>query len=635
MSSKENAQKEDIKKLEDEAYFELMQIIAEALQMQDIELLDYRISTWKNKYRKLLEGAASPQFKKRIEFLLNQYYSSVTRYIMDQIKFKEQKMIENQAKALRELYTILRDTNDLALLKQKVSKWQGKYPVSAFLKMYQKKVESLTREKNLEQNAFDQDKAFSELVDITKVNGSLDDLKEELNEWEKRYSINDKYKIDDFIKHQSEIKRYISDDYLRSIAREELTNDKELPIKNVNHDNTNKPLNSDYSPLSAQAQAYSSLLAIAQKRNNVDEVFSWVYKNRNMKFNDKYKELILSATYLDYSPRFLQSMQAPEFDITKSSLTLSEYKNMREIKRYSAISYFNLLLPPNKSFSNNYFNNYVNKIYLKSQAKNSYETPSELTNSETLSSNEFKDYGIEIDLRNKISFDENTNAPDITLDAPEVEENLVEPTEMEKTFSENAKEEIKVSKEVPKVFEAENKLLDNTTKEQDKPMQDFAETGKILPEVTDKPLDPSNTKSFEEQIEKKLSLGKEEEIDTKSQTLHEQEDNDEVNTLFGNAPAETTKIDTIDEAPKESFEADNISKTAVESDEQEIISSEEDLSHDTIVAFSPMFFSIINNYSKQAVLVASIDQTTTKYVNSIERENEQSLDLHRATDSSF
>lgn len=603
MSSKENAQKEDIKKLEDEAYFELMQIIAEALQMQDIELLDYRISTWKNKYRKLLEGAASPQFKKRIEFLLNQYYSSVTRYIMDQIKFKEQKMIENQAKALRELYTILRDTNDLALLKQKVSKWQAKYPVSAFLKMYQKKIESLTREKNLEQNAFDQDKAFSELVDITKINGSLDDLKEELNEWEKRYSINDKYKIDDFIKHQSEIKRYTSEDYLRSIAREELTNDKELPIKNANHDNTNKHLNSDYSPLSAQAQAYSALLAIARKRNNVDEVFSWVYKNRNMKFNDKYKELILSATYLDYSPRFLQSMQAPEFDITKSSLTLSEYKNMREIKRYSAISYFNLLLPPNKSFSNNYFNNYVNKIYLKSQAKNSSETPSELTNSETLSSNELKDYGIEIDLGNKTPLTENTNTQDISLDTLEVEENLVEPTEMEKTFSENAKEDIKFSKEVPKVFEAENKLLDKTTKKQ---------------------------------VDKKLSLDKEEGIDTKPQPLHEQqEDNDEINTLFGNTPAGTTKIDTIDEIPKESFEADNISKTAVESEEQEIISSEEDLSYDTIVAFSPMFFSIVNNYSKQAVLVTSIDQTTTKYVNSIERENEQGLDLHRSTDSSF
>ena len=49
------AEKEELKKLEDEAYFELCQIIAEAIQLQDIELLDYRIASWKNKYKKLLE----------------------------------------------------------------------------------------------------------------------------------------------------------------------------------------------------------------------------------------------------------------------------------------------------------------------------------------------------------------------------------------------------------------------------------------------------------------------------------------------------------------------------------------------------------------------------------------------------
>ena len=62
------AEKEELKKLEDEAYFELCQIIAEAIQLQDIELLDYRIASWKNKYKKLLDNP-SPEFKKRIEYL--------------------------------------------------------------------------------------------------------------------------------------------------------------------------------------------------------------------------------------------------------------------------------------------------------------------------------------------------------------------------------------------------------------------------------------------------------------------------------------------------------------------------------------------------------------------------------------
>ena len=131
--SNTKAEKEELKKLEDEAYFELCQIIAEAMQLQDIELLDYRISSWKNRYKKLLDGLASPEFKKKIEYLLNEYYSSVTQYIYSQIKFKENKKIENQSKALVKLYRIIKETNDLNTLKSKVKEWEKQYPESSFL----------------------------------------------------------------------------------------------------------------------------------------------------------------------------------------------------------------------------------------------------------------------------------------------------------------------------------------------------------------------------------------------------------------------------------------------------------------------------------------------------------------------
>lgn len=36
-----------------------------------------------------------------------------------------------------------------------------------------------------------------------------------------KYSIHDKFELDDFIKHQSDIKRYTSDEYLHSISRDE------------------------------------------------------------------------------------------------------------------------------------------------------------------------------------------------------------------------------------------------------------------------------------------------------------------------------------------------------------------------------------------------------------------------------
>ena len=50
MADNKKVQEEDLKKLEDEAYFELCQIIAEAMQYQAVELLNSRISAWKTKY---------------------------------------------------------------------------------------------------------------------------------------------------------------------------------------------------------------------------------------------------------------------------------------------------------------------------------------------------------------------------------------------------------------------------------------------------------------------------------------------------------------------------------------------------------------------------------------------------------
>ena len=167
--SKDN--NEDLRKLEDEAYFELCQIIAEALEYQDVELLDARIAAWKTKYKKLLDRPSTnskSDFKKRIEYLLNQYYSSVTQYILNQLKLHEVKKVEKQAKAMRELYRTIKDTNDYDLLTRKIKKWEEKYPIDGFLAMYQKRIKMLTREKNIRENSLQQEEAFSDLVAVTK-----------------------------------------------------------------------------------------------------------------------------------------------------------------------------------------------------------------------------------------------------------------------------------------------------------------------------------------------------------------------------------------------------------------------------------------------------------------------------------
>lgn len=426
MANTKKIQEEDLKKLEDEAYFELCQIIAEAMELQDVDLLNSRIASWKSKYKKLLDRPSTnskSSFKKRIEFLLTQYYSEVTKYILNQLKLKEEKKVENQAKALRELYTIIRDTNDYELLKKKVKKWEDKYPTSAFFKMYQKRIQSYTRDKNLKENSFNQEEAFNDLVAITKVHGTLDELKSELTLWEEKYSINNKYTIDDFLKHQTEVKRYTSDEFLQSIAREEFKQD------NVNKskiDIVAEYNNNSFSSLSIQASAYASLLKISKSPNAVDEMFAWVYKNSNVKFNDKYKELILSATYLNYSPSYLNKISKPEINISKKSLSLDEYTNIDEIKRYAIISYFNLLLPPEKAIANDSFNKNIQAIYAKSEKARVSNLKPEPISIDALTSS-----GLEIPLGNQ---SEETVIFSVPENNFEIEKSLGHETETEESF---------------------------------------------------------------------------------------------------------------------------------------------------------------------------------------------------------
>ena len=512
MANNKKVQEEDLKKLEDEAYFELCQIIAEAMELQDVDLLNARIASWKNKYKKLLDRPSTnsrSDFKKRIEFLLTQYYSEVTKYILSQLKLQEEKKIENQSKALRELYSIIRDTNDYDLLKKKVEKWKEKYPISGFLKMYQKRIELYTRDKNIRENAFKQEEAFNDLVDITKVHGTFDELKNELTLWEKKYSINDKYTIDDFLKHQTEIKRYTSDEFLQSIAREDFnpySTDK-TDIDIVSEYNTG-----DFSNLSVQASAYAALLKISKTPNAVNEMFTWVYKNSNVKFNDKYKELILNATYLNYSPAYLTKLQKPNMDMSKSSLSFDEYININDIKKYAIISYFNLLLPPEKAIANNYFNKHIQTIYAKSEkarVDNVTEEPiSTGVNAEPILDLSLEENGISNEIETVVDI-EPSNYKEIlqeeTINEPLVTEDLEE-SKIIVDIS-NSEPETKIELEQPEENKSDDeKPLDYTTIVAVSPLFFKAINNYNKQAVLINHIDNTTTKYVEVEKAKELSL---------------------------------------------------------------------------------------------------------------------------------
>ena len=584
------AEKEELKKLEDEAYFELCQIIAEAMQEQSIELLDYRIASWKDKYKKLLDNP-SPNFKKRIEYLLTEYYSSVTQYIQSQIKFNENKKIENQSKALRELYVIIRDTDDLKTLEKKVNAWKEKYPKDKFLKMYQSKYEHMTSKRNLRENAFDQEIAFKDLIEITKHTGTFEEFAREREQWENKYSIHDKFELDDFIKHQSDIKRYTSDEYLHSISRDE------EPKENSNltaSETTEAPKEAEqeeqpqkvYSDLAKQASAYTALLAISQKPNNVNEMFKWVYKNGSIKFNDKYKELILNATYLDYSPTYLNKLRTPGLNVNNKSLSYEEFKEMDDIKRYAIISYFNLLLPPDKAISNGFFNSCINTVYAKSEkAKYTNSSLNEI-NQENL-----KD-GIEIKLSKSDAEQE--------LDLPELKKQEIPDTEVEKVSTSTAEEKQEEN------IDSAKKLQEDLPTEPE--------------ELTTEHIKQDEVKKEDEDSQ---SLVKENNTPTVDLEVEEEPSKEELFSLTENAVEE----------PRIDVPLDNSFEEPVVEEAKEVENVEpEPLQQEQIIAVSPLLFSAINYKSKQADAVEKIDEHVNEYVLSSSKTISDNIQTKQKTD---
>lgn len=638
MSDSKNVSEKDLSKLEDQAYFELLQIIAEAMQLEDVNILNSRIDEWKQKYKKLLDRPSTSSrsdFKKRIEFLLSQsYLQGIADYILNRLKLKEQKKVEKQAKAMRELYRIIKDTNDYDLLKKKVQKWKEKYPVDGFLRMYQKRIEIYTRDKTIRENSFKQEEAFSDLVDITKKHATLDELNVMIEDWEKKYSINDKYSIDDFLNHQREVERFISDEFLQSIAREDrIIDNAEKSEIDVAFEYNNK----SYSDLSVQASSYAALLAISKSPNNINEMFRWVYKNRHIKFNDKYKELILSATYLDYSPTYLNKLSKPDMDMTKSSLSFNEYQHIDDIKRYAIISYFNLLLPPEKAISDDYFTKNVQIVYAKSEKARTTSKMEEEVSS--LHIDEMLNSGIEVSL-NKQNDDtlENTDIieeikDDNIVETSEeiVDDDIIETHEEivdnEYTMDENAPEKITDNEDTPKVQEQELKLepevdsvIDSSETEQvlDTNIKDIKETSDNEIDIVEK----ISTAEDASTINVETSKPKSEEIELISESFEESVDsnlsssNDVQSIPMTNMePEEEQILDTSLESKMDMYS----SSLSIEPEEPK-----EELDYGTVVALSPLFIEAVNNLDKQATIVDRIDSDTTEY---IEKQNSQELEL--------
>ena len=549
---------EELKKLEEEAYYKLCQIIEQAIQTQNIDL-DEAIRQWKQDYSVVLTAdIPNSTFKAKIKRLLDEdYQSEIIAQILQQIRSKIQfKQSINQLKALRELYVMIKETDDLKTLEKKVEEWKAKYPKSEFLNMYQGRRASYIRKKNLEDNAFDQDKAFDDLVTISKSNTPSEELGQVLENWKTKYSIGDKFEFDDFIKHKTDVKHYY--DYLLLIANQASLEDMKSLIGNA----PNSTL---------QDAALNCLERIAKERNNLDEIFEWVYKSSSINFDDYHKERILAATSIEYPPEALLRFQTPNINLDDPLLCLDEYNNIANIKNYTVLSYFNSLRPKESAISNDFYNKNLKRVYNKSEELKH-------TNKTSLSSEELLSSGIEISFDNRpstekefqpeiISTKNEIDEPTLEISSSNDSEPIVEVTDSEEQAKDTTTNTITVSTEneideptLEISSSNDSKPIVEVTASQEQAKDTTTDTVAVSPEkeVDELTLEISSSNDSKPVVEVTASPEQVQDtfLDTSNDIDQQNTDNNEI-MFFDMVHTLTTQaeiIDAIDEKTSQSLE---------------------------------------------------------------------------------
>ena len=291
---------------------------------------------------------------------------------------------------------------------------------------------------------------------------------------------------------------------------------------------------------------------------------------------------------------------------------------MDDIKKYAIISYFNLLLPPDKAISNNFFNTCISTIYTKSEkAKYANNSLNEIKQENLIDGIEIKLSKSDAEKEINIQEIRNQNIPNVdkkeipSSSPEEIKSKQTDPTEKLQEFVPNEKEKKKSGKEnEEKIIVAVPPVLAS-----------LAEESKADEQVLPHPIE---TKPEKQEIKV--------------------ENKENENTVI-NSEIEEEKgiiIDLeIEKEPVKNENNDNINLVYDVLEEQEDITEpiknpeiteSKPLQQKEIITVSPLFFSVINNKDKQAQIVKNIDNHVDEYVLSVPKTNSDHIQTKQKND---
>lgn len=328
---------------EEEAYYELCEIIATAQQTGDYVRFQNDLNQWKKHYP--IESF-SEEYKSKIKYMLSEKF--LDSILKDYLVFERCSKMDpsKQLDKLRRIYTRAKEHKDAKKLDADLAAFYKDYPLKYLKEKFPHIIARLNsngfREKILQK--FDSNKAydeFSNLIYNAKGFSSFEELEDSLKPLKEKYPLEDfspdyRSKLEDLLKEDS-LKEIVANN--GSLAEElkidELTSGTVINLEDESQTIPNHGILN-------QKTAYFELLEIMKNPNNVNGVFDWAYTYMKYigKFDDYHKGLILSALLPYYKFPKQKDYSIP---IMKSKsnhhLSFDEYSSIDDIKKTTVLQF--------------------------------------------------------------------------------------------------------------------------------------------------------------------------------------------------------------------------------------------------------------------------------------------------------
>lgn len=329
---------------EEEAYFELCQIISFAQQSGNYAKFQNDLNEWKKRYP---VESFSEKYKSKIRYLLSEEF--LDSILKDYLAFVQYSKLDpsKQLEKFRKIFSKAEQHKDAKRLDADLKAFYKDYPLSYLQEKFPHIVSRLTsksyREKILQK--FDSSTAFEEYEKVIySPTGyeSVSDLETALNPLKEKYPVddfNDEYrpKIEALLKEDA-LKKVIESSALNSLVIDDLDDGTVIELQGRDLPNTSGIFN--------QKTAYFELLEIMKNPNNMNGVFDWTYKYMKYinQFDDYHKGLIISTLAPYYKIPKQNDYRIPIMNSKSHDyLSFREYQSIDDIKKDTILQYIAIL----------------------------------------------------------------------------------------------------------------------------------------------------------------------------------------------------------------------------------------------------------------------------------------------------